>query len=78
MPIYEYMCHSCDKEFEELVFNDKDKVKCPACGSADTSKLMSCCRFRTEGASRGPVTAPRSSGRSACASCSGGNCSTCG
>lgn len=40
MPIYEYKCNACDKQFEELVKNDQAKVKCPDCGQ-ETEKLMS-------------------------------------
>ena len=77
MPMYEYRCRACNKEFEELVFRDSDPVHCPACGVTDTEKLLSCCRFKS--ADNSPVhrmAEPRSSGRS-CGGCSGGNCSTC-
>ncbi|THB70103.1 MAG: zinc ribbon domain-containing protein [Desulfovibrio sp.] len=75
MPIYEYRCEECGKEFEEIVFGD-DPVPCPSCNSANTNKLMSCCRFKSEG---GGSTSTSSSGSSSsCAGCSGGNCATCG
>jgi putative FmdB family regulatory protein len=42
MPIYEFVCEKCGKEFERLVFgSDTDKVKCPACSSEETRKLFS-------------------------------------
>ena len=31
MPIYEYTCTKCGKDFEELVFGD-DLPACPHCG----------------------------------------------
>lgn len=40
MPIYEYTCTKCGKDFEELVFGD-DLPACPHCGAAETRKLMS-------------------------------------
>ena len=33
MPIYEYVCKKCGKEFEVLVFNKDEKPECPACGA---------------------------------------------
>ena len=81
MPIYEFLCNKCKREFEELVLKEDEQVKCPDCGSGDTQKLMSACKFRTGG----PIVLGKPSsnaittrGKSACASCSGGNCSTCG
>lgn len=78
MPMYEYHCTSCGKEFEELVFKDGETVRCPGCGSTQTEKLLSCCRFKnaSDSAGRG-LALPRSSGGSKCSGCSGGNCSTC-
>ena len=40
MPIYEYHCHPCDKEFELLVRNST-KPACPECGSTKVIKKMS-------------------------------------
>ena len=39
MPIYEYSCRKCGRDFEELVFDDTPPT-CPHCGSNDTHKLM--------------------------------------
>jgi len=43
MPLYEYKCRQCDKKFETLVSSSKanDPIKCPECGSNETSKLLS-------------------------------------
>ena len=79
MPIYEYACEKCGDEFEELIFHDGDLVKCPACGSKKTRKLISKCRFKTGGAGSIAEKALSSSSKSgACASCTSGDCSTCG
>lgn len=32
MPILEYRCPHCGKQFEELVKGHEEEVKCPACG----------------------------------------------
>ncbi len=78
MPIYEYRCPKCRKEFEELVFGE-EIPPCPECGNAETEKLLSCACLHMPAPSRvgQTVTFPKSSG-SACGGCSGGNCSTCG
>lgn len=34
MPILQYRCAQCGKEFEELVKKYDDPVSCPDCGSA--------------------------------------------
>lgn len=42
MPIFEYRCNQCDKEFEKLVFrNDDTPVLCPECNGKDVVKKMS-------------------------------------
>ena len=51
MPIYEYSCQKCGRDFEELVF-DETPPTCPYCGSNDTQKLMSCCARRRMAAVR--------------------------
>ncbi len=78
MPIYEYTCNSCKKEFEILILGG-DKPACPGCDSKDLSRLLSRCGFISK--STGPggesqVTA--SSASSACGSCSAGSCASCG
>ncbi|MGH8119781.1 MAG: FmdB family zinc ribbon protein [Gammaproteobacteria bacterium] len=40
MPIYEYHCKCCDKNFELLV-RSSTKPACPACGNKNISKKMS-------------------------------------
>ncbi len=32
MPLFEYSCRACGREFEELVFGDR-KPECPGCGN---------------------------------------------
>ena len=42
MPIFEFKCEECGKEFERLVFSsDSEKPGCPACGSTNTTKEFS-------------------------------------
>jgi putative FmdB family regulatory protein len=50
MPIYEFACKKCRKEFEELVLSSQDpKPQCPACGGKQVEKLMSAGSFRANG-----------------------------
>ena len=63
MPIYEYTCTKCGKDFEELVFGD-DLPGCAHCSGGNG------------GDDSFAPSMPASSG--GCAGCSGGNCATCG
>jgi len=46
MPIYEYKCHRCSKEFEFLSTRNDPVVLCPLCHSNDIEKIMSLTHFR--------------------------------
>lgn len=74
MPLYEYVCTKCGREFEELVFGD-DLPSCPECGAEETSKMMSCCARHRGAENGGDYGAPSSGG--GCGGCSGGNCASC-
>ena len=41
MPIFEYSCRGCGKEFETLVRPQDAAPACPSCQSADLEKLIS-------------------------------------
>ena len=49
MPIYTFRCKKCEHEYEELSSFDKTgkypKIKCPECGSASKTNLISSCNF---------------------------------
>jgi putative FmdB family regulatory protein len=74
MPIYEFHCDKCDKDFECLIMG-KDKPKCPKCGGAKVKRMMSACGFVSKG--KGGTTTSKSAGTSSCAGCSSSSCSTC-
>lgn len=40
MPLYEYACHGCGRQFELLVRGDTVPA-CPDCGGLDLRKLLS-------------------------------------
>ena len=41
MPIYDITCNACGKKSEVLIIGSGDELTCPACGSAETTRLMS-------------------------------------
>lgn len=71
MPIYEYECKKCGKNFETLVFGSNPEVKCPSCDSAKLRKLPSLFGFKSGG------TFVSSAGPSGCDSCKATTCSSC-
>lgn len=77
MPIYEYKCNTCDKEFETLVMGSH-KPECPECDSQDLMRLMSACGFVSKGTGSNGETTIKSSSSSACGSCPSTNCGSCG
>ena len=76
MPIYEYHCGDCQKDFEYLVLGGGEPDECPHCSSTDVCRLMSACGFLSKGG--GGETMKSSAGASACGSCSASSCSSCG
>ena len=53
MPIFEFVCTTCENPFEELVFSASavDGVNCPACGSDEVQKQISTFASRVAGGS---------------------------
>jgi len=41
MPIYEYNCSACEKDFEFLVMSSSETVTCESCGSRKVEKKFS-------------------------------------
>ena len=65
MPLYEYACRQCDKEFEALV-RASDTPSCPACHSDDLQRKLSVFAAHTAGASSSQSAMPA---MGACGSC---------
>jgi putative FmdB family regulatory protein len=47
VPIYEYKCNACGKEFDCVTtrISEQVKVTCPECGGSDAKKLVSRVRY---------------------------------
>ncbi|MBT8342643.1 MAG: zinc ribbon domain-containing protein [Desulfatitalea sp.] len=75
MPIYEYKCEKCGKEFEQLVFGGECPA-CPGCESDQVCRLMSCCGFVSKNATG--ATTSSSAGASSCGGCAATSCAGCG
>lgn len=77
MPIYEYICPSCDQRFElRRSFSESDEAApCPGC-HASARKLLSLFTAFSKGAEGdfGSISGMGSS----CNTCSAPSCSTCG
>jgi putative FmdB family regulatory protein len=72
MPLFDFVCNACGKEFELLVMGGEIPA-CPHCKSSELEKKMSTFAFRSKGEGGRTV----SNAGSSCAGCSGGNCSSC-
>lgn len=74
MPIYEYVCLDCKKEYEVLrSFNEADKpMVCKECGGENVKRKLSVFFAQSGG------HAVSGAGGGSCASCAGGNCGSCG
>jgi putative FmdB family regulatory protein len=70
MPIYEYRCRSCGKDFEKYVPGASTKVACPTCTSADITRKLSVFGLGV-GSNPSPVASSMSGGGGCCG---GGGC----
>ena len=76
MPIYEYRCLSCQKNFEKLIRNNKEAISCPYCHAKDIKRILSLFGFK-EGRKGNSSQERGVSSNSSCASCTSKNCSQC-
>ena len=73
MPIYEYICLDCKKEYEILrSFNESDQpFECDECGGENVKRKLSVFYAQSGGSTISGVGG-------GCSSCAGGDCGTCG
>ncbi|HEY6839549.1 MAG TPA: zinc ribbon domain-containing protein [Geobacteraceae bacterium] len=43
MPIYEYFCATCEKDFTKIQKMGGESTACPDCGSTDVARKISAC-----------------------------------
>ncbi|MBF0547169.1 MAG: zinc ribbon domain-containing protein [Candidatus Riflebacteria bacterium] len=80
MPIYEFSCGNCKKDFELLlsIRTDLSTVVCPTCNGGKVNKKVS--NFARGGGSSNDSTdfSDHSSSHSGCGSCATHSCGSCG
>ena len=69
MPIYEYVCDSCETRFEKIVINKQQEIACPKCASQKATIQLSV--FAT---ANGNAASAKSTPSSGGGGCSGGGC----
>lgn len=70
MPIYEYRCDECNKQFEKIIISSagQEKITCPECGTEKVKKIISASSYRLNS---GGGSMPLGSGVGGCSSGSG-------
>ena len=69
MPVYEYRCRSCGKDFEKYLPRTSADVSCPSCDGTEVMRKLSVFGMKTDG-SLAPSTASAMTGGGGC--CGGG------
>ena len=74
MPVYEYACKDCEKEFESLrpMSQADTPIPCEHCGGKHTARKLSVFFAQSAG-----QAVAGTSGKS-CGGCAGGSCASCG
>lgn len=59
MPIFEFRCNDCGRDFEEMILPtlakslDSESPQCPSCDSRNVKRLLSAGSFRPHGVPKG-------------------------
>ncbi|MGE5606114.1 MAG: FmdB family zinc ribbon protein [Bacteroidota bacterium] len=72
MPLYEFKCHGCGHEFEELCPLGSTSWPCPQCHSLNTIRKISKFSAKSTGENGTQTIAGKK-----CGSCHGSSCSGC-
>lgn len=73
MPIFEFVCKSCDSRFETLVRNTDELVNCACCGSEKLEKQFS--SFSSQNGNTSASSDVENMPSSGGGGCYGGGCS---
>jgi putative FmdB family regulatory protein len=57
MPIYEYKCRSCGRQFEYLILSSTPAPKCPSCKKKDLERLISLSAVSSESSRQASLSA---------------------
>lgn len=57
MPIYEYECGQCGRNFECLLLSSSPAAECPACGTTDLKQMISLSAVSSENSRQSNLTA---------------------
>jgi len=68
MPLYSFACQDCGRDFETLARFDETPA-CPACGSAQTQRLLSLIAKPASGGESEPAGCAAMSGGAPCGGC---------
>ncbi len=72
MPIFEYICRDCGRNFERIVTRHDSQTDCPHCNSEDIEKQLSI--FAVAGASEASANAMAGAGCGRCGAAEPGSC----
>jgi putative FmdB family regulatory protein len=73
MPLYEYVCRSCQSEFE-LLIRGNETPECPACRTPDVQKRFSVPAAHSAASQSLPVCSPAPSAGCGLPQCGAGRC----
>lgn len=73
MPLYEYACHDCDRQFE-LLIRGSERPHCPQCEGTRLEKLLSVPAAHSANGHELPVCRPSSSAGCGLPQCGQGGC----
>ena len=66
MPIYEYVCATCQERFEKLVRAWGEALRCPSCDSPSVEKQLSSFAFAGGNSRNAPAAGGCGCGRGSC------------
>ena len=59
MPVFEYRCRQCGRQFEYLVLHSSPSPVCPGCQNREVEQLVSRCAISSEATRQANLSAAR-------------------